>query len=171
MNSSKMYLARLLFLLLPETRCFPLKRLLIRWCGATVGNNVRITSSARFILGGSLEIGDDVWIGEQVLIVGGDADVRIGSRVDIGPRVTIVTGSHELWESPDRAAGKGSSMPIVIEDGVWLGAGATILGGVSVGRSSVIAAGAVVIRDTEPYTINAGNPAVMKRRVTDQKSS
>ena len=163
MNSRKLYLIRILFLLLPETRCFKIKCALLRWCGASIGNNVRITSSAKFVLTGDLTIGDDVWIGEEVLIAGGNASVCIGSRVDIGPRVTLVTGSHKLWQTRDRAAGDGYSLPIIVADGVWLGSGATILGGVSLGYASVVAAGSVVIRSTQPYTINAGNPTSVKR--------
>lgn len=163
MNSRRLYLIKIVFSLLPETRCFSIKRALLRWCGASIGDNVRITSSARFVLTGELIIGDDVWIGEEVLIVGGSAEVRIGSRVDIGPRVTLVTGSHRLWGAPDRAAGDGYCLPIIVEDGVWLGAGSIVLGGVSLGYSSVVAAGSVVIRNTDPYTVNAGNPASVKR--------
>jgi len=92
---------------------------------------------------GGLRIGDDTFIGHQVLIVGGDADVNIGAKTDIGPRATIVTGSHRLLVDSDRAAGPGYSSPIAIEDGVWVGAASTILGGVTVGRS-MVTAGAVV---------------------------
>lgn len=163
MNSVRLYILDQVFNILPATRCFAFKRWLLRWCGATVGKNVSIVSSVRFFLSGDLIIGDDVWIGQEVLIVGGGAAVEIGSHADIGPRVTIVTGSHRLWESPNRAAGTGFSQPIVIADGVWLGAGATVLGGLRVGKAAAVAAGAVVIRDVVPYSLQAGNPSSVKR--------
>jgi maltose O-acetyltransferase len=163
MNTTKLFLASKIFHLIPETRFFPLKSKLLRWCGAKIGQNVRITSSARFICTGDLSIGDDVWIGEQTLIVGGSAAIRIGSQVDIGPRVTLVTGTHKLWEDTMRAAGSGYSRPIIIEDGVWIGCGSIVLGGISVGRGTAIAAGSVVIRDAAPHSLYAGNPATLKK--------
>ncbi|ODV40667.1 hypothetical protein AWV79_05580 [Cupriavidus sp. UYMMa02A] len=75
MNTARLFAFHLVMTLLPPTRCFPLKRLLLRWCGAEVGTNVRIASSARFYLTGRLVIGDDTWIGHDVLIAGGSADV------------------------------------------------------------------------------------------------
>lgn len=145
--------------LCPPTRAFALKRSLLRWCGAEVGDNVRIVSSARFMLTGGLSVGDDTWIGHEVMIVGGDADVRIGARVDIAPRVTIATGTHAIGETCDRAAGPGRSHPVTIEDGVWIGAGATILGGVRVGAMSIVGACALVNRDVAPSNRVGGVPA------------
>jgi len=159
MSSIRLFVMHLLMIVMPPTRCFALKRTLLRWAGATVGANVRIVSSARFYLTGRLVIGDETWIGHEVLVVGGDADVVIGSNVDIAPRVTLVSGSHELFTIEGRAAGKGYSLPITIEDGAWLGASSTILGGVTVGRCSVVAAGALVNRDVTPGCVFGGVPA------------
>ena len=145
--------------LMPPTRCFAIKRALLGWAGADVGTNVRIVSSARFYLTGRLIIGDDTWIGHEVLVSGGDADVVIGSKVDIAPRVCLLTGSHELFTIAGRAAGKGYSLPITIADGAWLGASSTILGGVTVGLCSVVAAGALVNRDVKPGRVFGGVPA------------
>jgi maltose O-acetyltransferase len=159
MKSARLYLVHLVFGLLPPTRCFHMKCCLLRWAGAEIGENVRIVSSARFLLTGRLTIGDGTWIGHEVLIVGGDADVTIGANVDVAPRVSIVTGSHELFGVQGRAAGKGFSRPIYIMDGVWIGAAATILGGVVVGKSSMIAAGATVHRDVPTGAVVGGVPA------------
>ena len=93
MNSRRLFVTHCLFALLPPTRAFGLKRALLRWCGAKIGTNVRVASSARFCLTGDLSIGSDTWVGHGVLVVGGDAPVTIGENVDIGPRVVIVTGS------------------------------------------------------------------------------
>lgn len=159
MKPPRLYVAHLIFGLLPPTRCFHIKRNLLRWAGALIGDNVRIVSSARFLLTGRLSIGDGTWIGHEVLIVGGDADVTIGARVDVAPRVSIITGSHERLGVEGRAAGKSFSQPIHIMDGAWIGAAATILGGVVVGANSIVAAGAVVRRDVPVGTVVGGVPA------------
>jgi acetyltransferase-like isoleucine patch superfamily enzyme len=159
MKPARLFLVHLVFGLLPPTRSFHMKCGLLRWAGAEIGKNVRIVSSARFLLAGQLRIGDGTWIGHEVLIVGGEADVTIGANVDVAPRVSIVTGSHELFGVHGRAAGEGFSRPIHIMDGVWIGAAATILGGVVVGQSSMIAAGAVVNRDVAAGAVVGGVPA------------
>tara|TARA_R110001599_G_scaffold95816_2_gene248315 strand:+ start:5282 stop:5746 length:465 start_codon:yes stop_codon:yes gene_type:complete len=123
---------------------FGLKRSLLRWCGAELGVNVRISSSARFQTNGPLRIGAETWIGHQVLITGGTAPIEIGQWVDIAPRVLIVSGSHHPTPGAEKAAGAGVSVPVRIHDGAWIGAGATILGGAEIGASSVVAAGALV---------------------------
>jgi maltose O-acetyltransferase len=168
MKTGRLFIVNLLFGLTPPTRCFRLKRVLLRWCGAAIGANVRIVSSARFHLTGKLAIGDDTWVGHEVLVIGGDAEITIGAKVDIAPRVMIVTGSHNLSATPGRAAGKGYSLPVVIEDGAWLGAAAVILGGVTVGRCGVVAAGALVNRNVAPWTMVAGVPARLVREVASQ---
>lgn len=159
MSSVRLFVMRLLMIFMPPTRCFALKSALLRWAGATIGRNVRIVSSARFCLTGRLAIGDDTWIGHEVLIVGGDADVVIGSKVDIAPRVLLATGTHEFCTIVGRAAGKGYSLPITIEDGAWLCASSTILGGVTVGRCSIVAAGALVNRNVKQGSLSGGVPA------------
>lgn len=148
-------------MIMPPTRCFSLKRLLLRWCGAEVGENVRFASSVRFYLTGRLVVGKDTWIGHQVLIVGGDADIVIGERVDIAPRVSLVSGSHELLTVKDRAAGRGYSGPIHIGSGAWLGASSTVIAGtgITVGECSVVAAGSLVNRDIPPRVVVGGLPA------------
>lgn len=159
MKSSRLFVMHMLMTFMPPTRCFALKRVLLRWAGAEIGARVRIVSSARFYLTGVLRIGDGSWIGEDVLIVGGNAPVEIGANVDIGPRVTLVTGTHILWESPQRAAGTGLSRAIKIGDGVWIGACATVLGGVQVATCAMVAAGALVDRPVEARTLVGGVPA------------
>jgi acetyltransferase-like isoleucine patch superfamily enzyme len=159
MKPGRLFIMHLLMTVMPPTRCFALKRALLRWAGAEVGTNVRVVSNARFYLTGRLVIGDHTWIGHETLVVGGDADVVIGSRVDIAPRVLLVTGSHELFTTNDRAAGKGYSSPIVIEDGAWIGTSSTILGGVIVGSCAVVAAGALVNSDVESRCMYGGVPA------------
>ena len=162
----RLWLYRLLVHNLPETRCFGLKVFLLRWCGVQIGENVRINSSAVFSGDGSLTIGDDVWIGAGTFICPvGDGSVTIGSHVDLGPQVMIVTGSHEIDLSGLHIGGGGSSSPVVIGDGCWLGARALILPGVTLQRKTLVAAGAVM---TEGPNVGncllAGVPARVRRR-------
>lgn len=159
MKGGRLFLVYLIFSVIPATRLFSIKAALLRWAGAKIGANVRIVSSARFYVGGQLSVGDDTWIGHEVLVVGGAADVTIGARVDLAPRVTLITGTHELYSVPGRAAGAGYSLPIDIQDGVWIGASATVLGGVTVHECAVVAAGALVRYDIQAFNVVGGVPA------------
>ena len=149
----RLWLYRIVVSWLPETRLFGLKASLLRWCGAEVGRNVRINSSAAMSGTARLRIGDNVWVGPGCRIyAAGDGDVTIGSSVDIAPEVMIVTGSHEVATSGERAAGRGCTAPVVVGDGCWLCARATILKGVSIPPMTVVAAGAVVVKSVSSST-------------------
>ena len=81
--------------------------------------------------------------------------ITIGDNVSVSHDVRIVTGGHD-GQSPDFI---GIFKPIVIDDHVWLGVGSTILQGVHIGEGAIVAAGAVVNKDVEPYSIVGGVPA------------
>ena len=81
--------------------------------------------------------------------------VRIGDNVSISPQVAISTAAHSAADPEFRV----EIRPVVIEDNVWIGMRAMILGGVTLGRGCVVAAGAVVTKDVPPLTIVAGVPA------------
>ncbi|HNX05774.1 MAG TPA: acyltransferase [Opitutales bacterium] len=147
---------------LPETRLFGLKRALLSAAGVKVGRGVRFCSSALILGGGTLSIGDDTWIGHQVLIVAA-SDVFIGNRVDLAPRVYIGTGTHAPDVDGLRAAGQELTRDIHIGDGAWLGACSCILPGVRIGTNAVVAAGAVVTKDVAEKTVVGGVPAVCLR--------
>jgi acetyltransferase-like isoleucine patch superfamily enzyme len=102
-----------------------------------------------------LEFGDQVDVGEFTHLRA-NGGIRIGSRVLIAAHVTITTREHPV-ELP--RWGVTTDAPIVIEDDVWIGAGAVVLPGVTIGRGAVVAAGAVVTAPVEPYTVVAGVPA------------
>lgn len=154
----RIYLVSLLIRWIPETRGFALKARIIQWAGVKIGHQVRVCSSVTILGSGSLAIGDRTWVGHQSLIVSA-CSVTIGKDVDIGPCVYIGTGTHQLDAVGPRSAGKGLSQPVVIGDGVWLGAGSMILPGVTVGEKAVVAAGAVVAADVPARTIVGGIPA------------
>ena len=164
MNSLGLYVYKLISSMLPETRCFGLKRSLLRMCGAKIESGVRICSSASFMGAGSLYIGKDTWIGHDVLILS-SSNVSIGAYVDVAPRVYIGTGTHEIDRDGTHVAGRGINKDVVIEDGAWLCANSTILPGVSVGKKSIVAAGAVVNKSFGDYEIIAGIPAKHLRNV------
>lgn len=140
--------------------------MLWRWAGAQIGDRTKIVSSARIAITGQLSIGADTYIGHDFLVIGGDASVSIGSAVDIGPRVTVVTGTHRVDPERRRAAGVGYSKPVGIQDGVWIGANATILGGIEVGQSSVVGACSLVHRDVAANDRVGGVPARSLRKNT-----
>jgi acetyltransferase-like isoleucine patch superfamily enzyme len=109
-----------------------------------------------------LELGDQVDIGEFTHIRA-NGGLRIGSRVLIAARATITTREHPV-DLPRWAVT--TDAPVVIEDDVWIGAGAIVLPGVTIGRGAVVAAGAVVTASVEPYTVVAGVPARAIKSVT-----
>ena len=91
-------------------------------------------------------------------VVDNRAWVSIGDNVGVGIGVKLITSSHDM-SNPASRAGEGKLAAIVIEDGVWVGSGATILAGVTVGRGAVVAAGAVVTKDVPANTVVGGVPA------------
>lgn len=165
MNTLRLYLYHLITLVLPESRCFGLKNALLRWAGAKIGTNVRIYSSAKILGTGALIIGDDVHIGSGVLIMPvAPAAITLGSHIDIGPEVMIITGTHEIDPSGEHIGGKGTAAPVTIGSGSWLGARATILPGVTIPSKTLVAAGAVLTKSSEaPCTLLAGVPACVKK--------
>src|ERR1700757_1046206 len=107
-----------------------------------VGRNVFVNQNCPFYALGGLDIADDVII---------------------GPNVSIITAGHPLGPSQRRAATIGR--PIVIEKNVWIAAGSIIIGGVTVGENSVVAAGSVVTKNVPADTLVGGNPARVIRSI------
>lgn len=100
-------------------------------------------------------IGNGSFINQQCII---RPNVTIGNNVSIGQRVNIISDSHEIGISEKRA-GKPIFQPIVIKDGCWIGANSTILGNVTIGEGTIIAAGSVVNKNCEPNSLYGGVPA------------
>lgn len=152
--------------MLPYTRLFGLKRWLLARAGIRSGVNTRFHSSVLFDTPYA-SFGSNVWVGGGSRFIGNAAGpVTIGSNCDIAPECLFVTGTHELGPHSQRAR-EGTAQPIVVEDGVWLGARVVVLGGVTVGAGSVVAAGAVVTRDVPPDTLVGGVPAKAIRSLED----
>lgn len=106
-----------------------------------------------------IKIGSDSLIGEYS-VIRGQGGVEIGDRVYTSPFTQIIAVNH-VFDDPNRPFVKQgiTAEGIVIEDDVWLGAGAIITDGVRVGKGAVIAAGAVVTKDVPPHTVVGGVPA------------
>ena len=122
------------------------------------GSGVNVEHGADFGWGTTVAIGDNSGIGINAWI---RADLTIGNNVMMGPQALIYGRDHMFSDmsKPMNQQGMGDYHPIVIEDDVWIGARVTILKGVTIGQGAVLAAGSVVIKDVEPYSIVGGNPA------------
>ena len=141
------------------------KRLMI-----SCGKNVRFSAITSDFTYQTISIGNDVYIGPGAKFIAANSKLYIGSKVLFGPNVTIIGGDHRvtdvgrfIYDVKDKQPE--DDQDIHIEDDVWVGANATILKGVAIGRGAVIAACALVNKDVKPYTIVGGVPAKsLKRR-------
>lgn len=150
------YVVNAIFFLNPLNPFSALKRSLLILFGARIGHGVVLKPSLNIKYPWNLTVGDHVWIGERAWL-DSLAPITIGSHVCISQEAYLCTGSHDSGDSsfPPQIE------PIIIEDGAWIGARATVLGGVTVGSHAVLAAGAVIARDARPYMIYSGNPALI----------
>ncbi len=145
-----------------------------RWLALrAVGMPVERCSVASRVWFGSsrVRVGRGTYIGHHCLFDTW-APITIGERCAIAMQVSFVTSSHELG-GPERRAGPMTVRPVTVGDGVWIGARATVLPGVTIGEGAVVAAGAVVTDDCAPHTLYAGVPARAVRRlgsVADERS-
>jgi putative colanic acid biosynthesis acetyltransferase WcaF len=131
-----------------------LKCSLLRLFGAKVGKRVVIKPSINIKYPWFLRIGNDVWIGEKVWIDNLGL-ITIGSNVCISQGAYLLTGNHN-YKKPffDLIIGT-----IVLEDGVWIGAKATVCPNVTCKTHSVLSVSSVATTDLEPYGIYQGLPA------------
>lgn len=150
---------------LPPTRFFKLKRIIYGYAGLDIESNVRISSNIKILIGGDVSIGENTWVGHGFLLTGGDALVQIGKNCDIGPNVSIVTGTHVIDYVGDHVAGQGYSLPVTIGNGCWICTSAVILGGTVIGEKSIVAAGAVVRGTYPPKSLIGGVPAVVIKKL------
>ena len=108
---------------------------------------------------GHVTIGNNSWLGPNSVIYG-NGGVDIGDHVLIAAHCVINTVSHNFSDTDTPMNLQGVSCdPVVIEDDVWIGSGASILQGVRIGRGSIIGAGAVVTKSIPPFSIALGVPA------------
>jgi len=132
------------------------RALLAELIGRPVDDSVTLIPPFYATGGADTRVGRNVFINQNCTLydLGG---IDIGDDVMIGPNVSLITSGHPLEPSRRRAAV--TAAPIVIERNVWIAAGAIVIGGVTVGENSVVAAGSVVTRDVPANTLVGGNPA------------
>ena len=142
-----------------------LPRKIVRWLGMNHPDN---RSRKKFFRFTGIQIGQDVVLNPNIVVIDDYAGlVTIGNRVAIAPGVIIVADAspnnsllNEITYVKEYLI---KSQPVIIEDDAWIGAGAILLPGVSIGTGAIVGAGSVVTKDVAPFSIVAGIPAKMIR--------
>jgi len=123
----------------------------------SVSENITVESGVFLGDARDIEIGRNVQINEDCWI----RNVSIGEDVMLAPRVMVLNYGHnaESVDVPMNSQGVRVYPRTVIENDVWVGAAAIVMPGVKVCTGSIVAAGSIVTKDTEPYSVVGGNPA------------
>lgn len=132
-----------------------LRRFFQRTSGVRIGKGSTLHMGVVFYDPKGVQIGEDTVIGEGAVLDGRDT-LRIGNHVAFASEVMVYNSQHDIHDASFKAVTK----PVVVKDYVFVGPRAIILPGVTIGEGAVVAAGAVVTKDVEPFTIVGGVPAV-----------
>jgi maltose O-acetyltransferase len=137
---------------------------------ADAGRNLRVSSGVRLNNAKMVSIGDNCYLGSGVQLYPWNERIVIGSDVLVAAAVRMITRKHGFDDVDSPMSSQGyTNAPISIEDDVWIGFGAIILPGVTIGQGSIVGAGAVVTKKVAPYTIVAGVPArPIRKRASPQ---
>ncbi|MCT4591701.1 MAG: WcaF family extracellular polysaccharide biosynthesis acetyltransferase [Carboxylicivirga sp.] len=155
------FMINALFLINPLNPLSGIKVRLLRYFGAKVGKGVVIKPGVNIKYPWNLEVGDYTWIGERVWIDNLDK-VIIGANCCLSQEALILIGNHNYKKSTFDL----QISPVVLEDGVWLGARSIVTGGVTCKSHSVLAVNSVASKSLEANGIYRGNPAVkVKERI------
>ncbi len=138
---------------------------LIRELLGCVGRMPWMEAPIHFSYGCNTTVGDNFYSNFNLTIVD-DGRVTIGNSVMCAPNVTITSTGHPVHPLY-RAKGAQFSLPVVIEDSVWLGANVVVMPGVTIGKNSVIGAGSVVTHDIPADVVAFGTPCRVIRPITD----
>jgi len=140
-----------------------LKASTMRMRGAIIGKRVKFLSGVWIDNFSALEIGDDVSLAKDVILVA-SGGIKIGSRSMIGYSSKILSANHIIPSRNESLRFSGIEYKgVIIGDDVWIGAGVIILPGVWIGNGAIVGAGAVVTKSVEEYSIVAGVPAKLIR--------
>ena len=147
------YLIKVIFFLSPLPYPSSFKSSLLRFFGTKIGTSVVIKPRVNIHFPWKLEIGNNVWIGEEVFLLNFELLI-IGDNVCISQRAFICGGNHDY---------KITSMPyrngaITLEDGCWIGANVFVGPNVNIGEDTVVSAGSVVTKSLSKNGIYRGNP-------------
>lgn len=143
-----------------------LAKYLYIYMGIKIGTNSRIFHGFYINRPKGFQIGENSFCNYGVschLGAQSTSDLIIGDEVAVGPQVTFICSTHEIGDE-NRRAGSNQQRSIIVEDGVWIGANATILPGVTIAKGCIIGAGALVNKSTTPNGLYVGCPA---RRVKE----
>ncbi|HPS70377.1 MAG TPA: sugar O-acetyltransferase [Candidatus Cryosericum sp.] len=135
----------------------------------TAGPRVYLERGFRCEYGSNIHVGANFYCNYNCLMIDCNT-ITVGDDTMIGPNVTVCTATHPV-KAAERcnAEGREYALPIRIGNQVWIGAGAIINPGVTIGDRAVIASGAVVTRDIPDDTLVAGVPAVVKKTIGNGK--
>jgi maltose O-acetyltransferase len=145
------------------TQAAPERQAILQQMLGHIGQDSIVEPPFYCVYGKNITIGDHVYLNTSCIILDCNT-VHIGHHVMIGPNVQIYTPAHDL-QAEARIQGWEVAKPIVIEDNVWIGGGAILLPGVTIGRNAVVGAGAVVTRNVPANTVVVGNPARVLREI------
>ncbi len=142
---------------------YKLKTSLLRIFGAKVGKNVLIKPHVNIKYPWFLQLGNNIWIGEEVWI-DNLAEVKIADNVCLSQGALLLCGNHNYTKTSFDLIVK----PIILEEGVWICAKSIICGGVVCRNHSIVSTASVLSNTTEAFGIYKGNPAVkIKQRLME----
>ena len=133
---------------------------------AEIGENCYIEPPLHANWGKYTHFGNNVYANFNLTLVD-DTDIFVGDNVMFGPNVVIATAGHPV-DPPLREKVTQFNIPVRIGKNVWIGAGAIVLPGVTIGDHSVIGAGSVVTKDIPPNVVAVGNPCRVLREINDR---
>jgi maltose O-acetyltransferase len=142
-----------------------LRRCLLEELLGSIGEDSEIRPPLYVDYGSHIRIGARCFVNFGLMAID-VAAITIGDDVQIGPNVQLLTPTHPVEPEPRRQKWE-AARPISIADNVWLGGGAIVLPGVTIGENSVVGAGAVVTRDLPANVVAAGNPARVIRALDE----
>jgi maltose O-acetyltransferase len=171
MLAGEMYLAGDPELVADRERCEQLMRAynaggeesVLRGLIGSVGKETYIRPPFFCDYGYNITLGDNVFMNFNCVILD-VVPVTIGDRVQVASAVQLLAADHPL-DPVERASGREFGSPITIEDDVWLGGGAIVCPGVTIGARAVLGAGSVVTKDIPPGVVAVGNPCRVLREL------
>lgn len=158
-----------IFYLLMELLPPFVRNLIFKLAFKKLGKNCLLDYKTYFRYPSRISLGDNVTINRDCALYASymvdNMEIRIGNNVALSPHVRIFTATHDYSTLGlyDTAAS------VIVEDNAWIGGGAIILPGVTIGEGAIIGAGSIVSKSVPPYSVSVGNPArVIKSRVVSR---